>query len=80
MSRRMRIVPLAASLATPLTAPRVAMRVSRDLLTGFGAVSRVLSILPSHGWHTAGRPTETIDECLSRAARAPFLPAAAGLQ
>jgi len=80
MSRLMPFGPLAAPLTEPLTAPRLAMRVSHDLRTGFGAVSRALAILASHGRQPAGRPTETIDEPRPRTARPPFLPAAAGFQ
>jgi len=80
MSWLMPFDPLAAPLIAPLTAPRLAMRVSHDLRTGFGAVSRMLAILASHGRQPAGRPTETIDEPCPRAARPPFLPAAAGFQ
>jgi len=84
MSRLMPFDPLAAALIAPLiaplTAPSLAMRVSRDLRTGFGAVSRTLAILASHGWQSAGRPTETIDEPCPRTAPPPFLPAAAGFQ
>lgn len=72
MSGLMRIAPLAA--------PRAAMSVSCGLRTGFGAISQALAILASHGWQSAGRPTETIDEPRPRAARPPFLFAAAGLQ
>jgi hypothetical protein len=84
MSWLMPFDPLAAALIAPLiaplTAPSLAMRVSRDLRTGFGAVSRTLAILASHGWQSAGRPTEMIDEPCPRTAPPPFLPAAAGFQ
>jgi hypothetical protein len=80
MSWLMPFDPLAAPLIAPLTAPSLAMRVSNDLRTGFGAVSRMLAIRASHGRQPAGRPTETIDEPCPRAARPPFLPAAAGFQ
>jgi hypothetical protein len=72
MSRPMRIAPLAA--------PRAALPVSRGLRTGFGAASHAPAMLRSNGWQFAGRPTETIDEPRPRAARPPFLFAAAGLQ
>ena len=60
--------------------PIAPMPVSRGLRTGFGAISQALAILASHGWQSASRSTETIDEPRPRAARPPFLFAAAGLQ
>lgn len=54
--------------------------VSHRLRNGFGAISQALAILASLGWQPAGRPTETIDECFPRVARAPLLPPAAGVQ
>jgi hypothetical protein len=54
--------------------------VSHRLLVRFGAASHAPAMLRSHGWQSAGRPTETIDEPRPRAARPPFLFAAAGVQ
>ena len=71
-----RVAPCGASGA----ALPAAHAVSHRLLVRFGAASHAPAMLRSHGWQSASRLTETIDEPRPRAARAPFLFAAAGLQ
>ena len=84
MSGPLRVAPGAAPSRVSQVARcpvlAAAHAVSHRLRIRFGAASHAPAMLRSNGWQSASRLTETIDEPRPRAARPPFLFAAAGLQ